>query len=314
MQLPFAKLSAITQPREESVALVELMSALLLFAYPPEIWYAEPVFRALALLGIAFRAVRVSPYYWLLCAALWSATVVATWPWAGNHKYLVAYWCLTLAACRALPEARHRVAALGNAGRHLLGLAMGVAVVAKLLSSAYVSGDFFAFELLHFSLFHHLSVLVAGCQSLDLEQNRLLVDSMELAGVAGPVNEVRLTSCPGIAWFAPFMTWWTVGIEGALAVCFLLPRRSRRLDLASHALFALFVVTTYTVATVVWFGWTLCLLAIAHARQIGARGLCYLHIALIGLVIMYEMPVGDVLESTVKQLTSWLSPANARVV
>lgn len=313
MQLPFAKLSAISRPREGSVALVELMSALLLFAYPPEIWYAEPVFRAIALLGVAFRSVRVSPYYWLLCAALWSATVVATWTWAGNHKYLVAYWCLTLAVCRTLPEARDRVAALGNAGRHLLGLAMGVAVIAKLLSTSYVSGDFFAFELLHFSLFHHLSVLVAGCQSIDLEQNRLLVESMELASVAPPVNEVQLNSCPGIAWFAPFMTWWTVGIEGALAVCFLYPRRSRRLDLVSHVLFVVFVVTTYTVATVVWFAWTLCLLAIAHARQIGARRLCYVHIVLIGLVLIYEMPIGDVLETTVKQMTAWVSPACARV-
>jgi len=58
---------------------------------------------------------------------------------------------------------------------------------------------------------------------------------------------------PRIRYFAQFLTWFTIGFEGLIAVCFL-PLGLRSLDKIRHFALLIFGVGVYALATVQGFG------------------------------------------------------------
>ena len=82
------------------------------------------------------------------------------------------------------------------------------------------------------------------------------------------------------------MTWWTVFLEGAVAVAFLWPLE-RGVSRGRDALLLLFCVTTYAVAPVEGFGWLLIAMGVAQCAP-ERRRTRLLYLAVFALVLFYR--------------------------
>lgn len=119
------------------------------------------------------------------------------------------------------------------------------------------------YTLLTDSRFSEIATLVGGISSEDLEANREALTTLDQPD--GPLLPVELRSSERLDLAASALTWWTLAIEGAVAVTFLVPwrRLARYRDVALIA----FVLTTYAVAPVVGFGWVLVCLGLAQRER-----------------------------------------------
>ena len=277
-----------------------LMVTLLLVTTPVANWLREPLLVLLAA-GVAFRPALRSPAYWLAIAACCGTTLLYTWESADNHRYLIFYACIAFAAVFRLP--RHiQSSALRFNARLLIGFCMLLAVIWKAINVDYIDGTFFHLTLLTDSRFQHFASWLGNLPLDALVANRELVD-MVTNGYLRQVDvaHVVLVDSWQLHTIAFFLTWWTVFIEGALGVLFLLPDKPR-IAWARNSLLILFAVTTYSVATVRGFGWTLMVLGIAQCRR-QERGFRLAYMVGFLLIQLYVLPW----ESMVRGLSGWFS-------
>src|SRR5262245_14685477 len=88
------------------------------------------------------------------------------------------------------------------------------------------------------------------------------------------------------------MTWWTVILEGAIAVVFLWPVK-QRLSTLRDALLLTFCATIYAVVPVEGFGWLLIALGVAQCDP-SRRRTRFLYLAVFALILFYrEVPWVD---------------------
>jgi hypothetical protein len=87
---------------------------------------------------------------------------------------------------------------------------------------------------------------------------------------------ITVERVPAAYWIAQAMTWWTLGIEGLVAVLFLWPDGPRILRLRNFV-FLLFIVTTYPATKLTVFGWTLTIFGLAQVPpEFKKTRFCYL--------------------------------------
>ena len=81
------------QPARDAAGLdtVLQLTAIILLLRPFDVWWVAPFVLAAACLSLVVVGVRRSPITWLLLSALVAARIVAVWPLADNHIYLLAY-------------------------------------------------------------------------------------------------------------------------------------------------------------------------------------------------------------------------------
>lgn len=247
-------------------SLVADLTLPVLAIYCPGVEYHLLLARLLCLGGLLYRPLLRLPAYWFALAALVGMGTYLTWHIADNHKYLMTYWCLVLGFVQAAPEERRdRVLAIN--ARLLLGLCMALAVAWKVLTPAYTDGSFFQHTLLFDGRFKYVASTLADVPlaswSTNQEQQRELLKGY-LNGSA--VDTVPLTVSERLPTVAAAMTWWTVAIEGSLAVLFLWPTGGLWLGRLRHGLLVFFVYTTYAIAPVIPFGWMLVILGVAQCR------------------------------------------------
>jgi hypothetical protein len=220
-------------------------------------WYVRVPVVVLATVAVAVPSTRGSARLWLALAATLGAAAWADRWRVDNHQFLIAYWCLTLglAASSADPARVRR-----NGARLLVGAVFLLATAWKLVSPDFVDGSFMRYTLLTDTRFGEVAELVGGVGERDLEANREALGALDEPD--GALDPVRLRSTGRLDAAAQVLTWWTLAIEGAVAVVFLVPWRllARHRDLALIA----FVVTTYAVAPVIGFGWVLVCLGLAQ--------------------------------------------------
>ena len=103
--------------------------------------------------------------------------------------------------------------------------------------------------------------MIGGVDTHDLDANRTVFDAMDAAGPGASVALLGLTA--RLALLADVLTWWTLAIEGAVALAFLCPGPSWLGRHRDHLLIT-FTVTTYLAAPVLGFGWLLLVLGLAQ--------------------------------------------------
>jgi hypothetical protein len=218
------------------------------------------------LIAIAFPRLQVDPTFWLVAAMPQAATVLLRWGHLDNHQYLFMYWCLALfLGYGAAAGQRKRVIAFN--ARALIALCMGFAVLAKLVSPSYTNGAFFQYTLLLDPRFAVVSERVAGMTREQLNTNQEIQTAFHTTQLkAETAPRTQLESTALIPVIASWMTWWTVGIEAAIALAFAMPdgKSMRRLR---NALLLVFLPTTYAIAPVVGFAWILMILGIAQCDE-----------------------------------------------
>lgn len=271
-----------------------VLTVLVLLLRAPDAWYLQVPMTMLGILGLTFRSWLKTSAFWYLAATLLGTTIYFQWEAVDNHKYLMAYWCITLCCVFSLPSHLQR-SGIACSARWTIGLCMAWAVLWKVLSPDYLNGSFFHYTLLVDERFAMVARLLAGVPASSLADNRHLHDLLLNGHLRGlEVASVGLADTWQVRKVALLLTWWTVLIEAGLAVLFLLPDRARLRTFRNAGLLA-FGITTYAVAPVIGFGWMLMLLGMAQTgRRQQAWRLGYLAAFL--LIQAYMLPVSDVVQ------------------
>ena len=112
-----------------------------------------------------------------------------------------------------------------------------------------------------------------------IAQNIRLETGLALAPDLG--FQVTLTSSEAMARVALISSWWTLLIEGAVAIAFLVP--SRKLEGWRDGLLLLFLGTTYFLLPVLGFAYTLAAMGLAQSPK-DAKGVRLAYIGMLGLL------------------------------
>lgn len=248
------------QPTQQGAAApvvaLRLTLLLLIFAGWGEYYQRLPLL-CLAGAGLVVPPLLRTPWLWLGIAGILGWHLIGTWPQPDNHVYLMIYWCIAIAlanACR-IPKA-----ALSVSARWLIGLCFGFAVLWKLVLSGgeFISGATLQMVFLTDPRFTDFTLSIGGLDEQTLFAQRAILAQLPFEGF-----DAKDLGSEWLATLARTFSYWTLLIELALAVCFLaqpgtLPWEWR------NRLLAVFMLTTYSLATVAGFGWLLAAMATAQ--------------------------------------------------
>lgn len=257
------------------------LTALALLLHP----VGEPGIRLLAL-GLAcaallFPACLRSVWLWAALAGLAGLRVAFDWPFADNHAYLLAYWCLAAALSLAASDPDPLLAC--NA-RRLLGLVFAFAVGWKLVSPDYLDGTFLGVTALRDPRFEGVARLLTGFSAQDLAQTRALLAQHVDGAAPGAAAGIEVPAALRVA--ARLATSFSFAIELAVAVLFFWPTHRRPAALRDAALL-IFCASTYAVATVEGFAWLLLAMGVAQCEP-ERRGTRAAYLACFALVLFYR--------------------------
>jgi hypothetical protein len=214
----------------------------------------------LAVAGLVVPGLLRQRALWLLVTLLTGARVVLDWQLADNHAYLLAYWCLAIWLALGARDARAELAA---SARWLVGLVFLLAAVWKgVLSSDYLDGRMFEVLLILDPRFEPITHAVAGVDPGQLDALRAFLRTHVDAAISlpiGPEIPARLVQT------AHVLTWWTLGIETAVAAAWLLPGTGARQRFARDTLLLTFCATTYPAVGIESFGWLLLAMGVASS-------------------------------------------------
>ena len=250
--------------RVSRVDLVLLLTVLTLLLYHNNVWYLSGPLTAVMVAGLVWAPMRTSALYWLVTLMLVTAAGLVTWYAIDNHQHLFIYWCL--AVCLALrlgPEDRDPC--LAQSASLLLGTAMLLAAVQKLLSPSYLSGAFFQYTLLTDARFESLAWAFGHLSLAQLKDNRALASALTDGSVTSPgASAVTLIVTEQVRRLARLMTWFTFVMEGILAVLFLVPRAGARRAVVRSVVLVVFLIAVYPAAPVIGFAWILITMGLAQ--------------------------------------------------
>ncbi len=232
--------------------------ATLLTVVPFSPGYALVPVLLVAAAGFSWPQLTHRAWFWFALAGLRLVALVPfDWPTLDNHHYLLTYWLLALGFAHLGPDPA-RTAAL--AGRLLIGFAFAAATIWKLLTPDFASGEFFRFLLATDGLPAPIGSWLPGSDGALMEANREAAGPVLVEGETTTLDESPLA--PALGWL---LAWWTVLIEAVVAFAFLVPL-SLRWAGVRPVLLLVFIVTTYPIAPVIGFGWTLVAMAFAMVR------------------------------------------------
>lgn len=232
-------------------------------------WTIRPFILSLAIIGLLFPRHIRRPVLWLALAGLTGLRVVLDWPLPDNHAYLLCYWCLAVFVCLVSQDTDQDTdTSLALNARLLIGLAFAFATLWKLvLSPDYLDGRFLRVSMLTDPRFEGFAQLVGGLSAETFSELRIFVsqhvDGQLFGTFVSPQQPMRFI------WTAHVATWWTVVMEGAVALSFLWPAGQGPSQVAQlrNVFLLLFCVTVYAVATVAGFAWLLLAMGVAQCES-----------------------------------------------
>jgi hypothetical protein len=286
--------------RVSRVDLVLLLTVLTLLLYHNHFWYLSGPLTAVMVAGLVWAPMRAHAAYWLVMVILITGAGLITWYALDNHQYLFIYWCLAVFLALLLrPEDRDPC--LAQSAALLLGTAMLLAAVQKLLSASYLSGAFFEYTLLSDARFEWLPWALGHLSLAQLQANRALVAALTDGGAPNAgASAVTLIVTDQVQRLARAMTWFTVGMEATLALLFLMPRASARGAAVRSVLLVVFLIAVYPVAPVIGFAWILIAMGLAQLPVEYTR----LRATLVGLFVV--LPVVTVSPARVVTALAWI--------
>ena len=247
----------------------------------------RPFTLAFAALGLIIPGQLRSKFIWLPLAFLTGMRVLLDWPLPDNHAYLLFYWCLAVSISLFSRDSER---CLAFNGKMLIGLAFAFAVIWKVfLSGDFMDGRFFRITMLTDPRFEAFTGSVSGLGDYEFENLRLFVEQ-HIDGEL-PFTDIDIPSLPSrLILASEFHTYWTVIIESAVAILFLIPS-SMSVSRLRDAFLILFCVTTHSVATVEGFGWLLIAMGVSQCGE-RRRAIRYLYVGAFLLILVYSyMPM-----------------------
>jgi hypothetical protein len=237
------------------------MTLVLLMLYAGKVWYLRHPMTMLCTAAILHRPLRRSQTFWFLITLILAAANYYNWYLIDNHKYLITYWCLAL-YCSLLTASPDQ--AIQRSGRLLIGLCFLFAAVWKAISFDYLDGTFFHYSLLTDDRFSTVTTFFGGLAGEVFLKNHQAFKA--LLAYDSTLQTIQLQDTLQVLGVAKFLTWWTIIIEGLIAVAFLWPR-DRLISRWRDWLLLIFLLSTYAVAPVIGFGWVLIAMGAAQCTS-----------------------------------------------
>lgn len=249
-------------------------------------WYLKLGIMTLAVSALVVRPLQWNPLIWFGLVGVFLLSFRFTWYEQNNHDYLKLYWCLGVGMSLLAASPRE---ALARNARILIGLCFLFATVWKLISIDYLNGEFFHYFLLQDTRFELIARSLGGISPAELHPERIARVNFTAYGDPGAGTAVPFAGAVG--WISPILTWWTVAIEGAVAVAFLSPPGtmvSKWRDL----LLVAFMLSTYIIAPVLFFAWLLCGMGVVQCEAERVRYAPLLYVAVFVLILVrFYVPV-----------------------
>ena len=253
----------------------------------------------LLLLAALWPAFRRSSYLWLTVVASWIPTLYLEWCNHEDHIYFGIYWCAVLALATWRPRGgtasgtpawhAETESFLRQSARYLIGLCFLFATLWKVVSPEFYDSSLFHYKLLCDDRFSETLARVPGGMSVPALQENYQAMS-ELRAPASVSEAASLQYTPRISALAVFMTWWTIAIEGLLALVFLWPASGRRLNLLRNLSLIGFALSTYVIAPVMGYGFTFMIMGYANCEpdQRRMRAIFLGMIVVLGMILIFR--------------------------
>ncbi len=253
--------------RMDTANLVGLLTLFAFVFHGGKHWYFDVPAQILLLCSLVYAPLRTKPIFWLLIVSLLASYWSRNWVNADTHKYLMTYMSLVLFLVYLAPE-KYRDGLLAGNGQLIIGLVFLIATATKAFSSDFLDGTFFQYEML---FDHRLSGFTTLATGIDLEalQNLRGMEKLMKEGysLSNDVLAIDLPQSLILIFLCHFLVWWTLILEGLIGILFLPWGENRKLFALRNALFITFVATTYPVALVRGFAWTIIALGIAQVPK-----------------------------------------------
>ncbi|PWU12628.1 MAG: hypothetical protein C5B49_16005 [Bdellovibrio sp.] len=278
-----------------STSLVYLLSLVVIRDHFVKPWYTKISVEIFFLIGILFPPARLHRDFWFLFLAVAVCSLVFNYEVLDNHKFFMAIWIFTLWLASMQEEGERTRDLISTSARYLIGLVMFFSVLWKFLSHDFLNGQFFEGSLLIDERFRVFASLISGISVEGLNANTAGLERLHEYG--NGITTWPLNSNLSIRLAAKALTWWTLGIEGAIAVLFLLPFRSSKMEVWRNGVLLFFCLTTYSIATVKGFAWILLTMGFAQCSMQAIKTR-WAYIAVIFLLVIYQVPYGDVVRES----------------
>lgn len=249
-------------------------------------WYTGIGLYSLCLPALVYRKLRHSPWLWVGICLLFIHKILINWAWADNHKYVMTYWSSAIAISLAVDQRRRNEVIATNA-RLILGLSMLFATIWKAIAPEYMSGAFFEVLFLTDRRFDGTIALLTDLTYGELLENQMRLEYLRSGYMdwIEPQSQ-QLNSSELVRTIALIATWWTVLIEGAKGVLFLIPWNGKTIFLLRNIALLAFLFTTYIIAPVPGFGCSLACMGMATCLDRGDGWYRLYQLAFL-LVILY---------------------------
>ena len=234
-----------------------LLTIIALMLYVDRAWFVRIPITMLAIVGVLSAPLRGRTEYWYFVTIVIVTGIITNWANADNHYFLMAYWSLAIMISTRTPCP---AATRAHMARLLIAGCFSLAVIQKIFSQEFMSGDFLYFSVLLDSRFDLVGRALFGTQGWGevAAHNAMAMASMQSAALPA-----MLAAPQGLANIAAPASWFLLSLEVATAAAFLVPRRGIRRDVMLIS----FALLTYFIAPVL--GFALILLAMGLAQTDG---------------------------------------------
>ena len=224
-----------------------------------DLWLVYPLRTLCVFAFFCPYKLTASKWLWTFLTLLFSIKTYLNWWTQDNHLFVLTFWILII----TVGQWRKDIDFIKTNGRLLIGGAFFFATLWKgLLSPDYISGDYFYFTFSTDKRFQQEALLISGEHPNTL--NRNIADLYRVRN--GQKESSSLHENKKLRLATLIITWWTVLIEGLLALCFLAPLKTR-LSQSKDWVLLFFSITTYFAAPVATFGWTLLSIGVGQIKS-----------------------------------------------
>ncbi|MGB0591080.1 MAG: hypothetical protein ACPGU1_15500 [Myxococcota bacterium] len=244
-------------PRDE---LVLRMSAVMLMIDGAQAEALLGLLTVLGGLGVVFPRVLRRPAFWWTAVGLTVVFHGAKWFWIYNHKILFTYWTIACALAVSRPMTIH---ILAKSARLLIGLTFLAAFSWKLFGGHFLDGSYMHYLMLCNQKFVPWTHWLTGVSMETLGACDAALRALDSGILAQDVTP--LPTDDAIVNVSLFASYYTLAVEGGIAIVFLLGERVRAWW--RHAFLWLFILSVYPIATVPAFALIVLTMSLADIEE-----------------------------------------------
>ncbi|WP_150935832.1 hypothetical protein [Pseudotamlana haliotis] len=179
-----------------------------------------------------------------------------------NHKHIYAYVLVSICLLFFFFKEDEILSKLRDQAKYIIGLCFLFAVIGKFLAPEFLNGGFFEFTNTTDPRFFGFTSYVAGVNPTLLLENAANID--HLLNTNNTTFSFKLNGVENLKTIGLIISYWTIFIEGMIAISFCLPSKFSLSKYRNVFLIA-FIITTYPIATV--YGFAIILAALGYIQS-----------------------------------------------